>query len=88
MVADARLFGTSGGELLSRSLDRDPHLAVSCSARRPDVDDAVHYLQYGAMDYLRKPFDLSHVEAAVQKVPARRQAELMRERGSGPAAQG
>jgi putative nucleotidyltransferase with HDIG domain len=80
MVADARLFGTAAGELLSRSLERDPNLAIVVTSSPASVEDAVHYLQYGAMDYLRKPFDLTHLEAALQRV-LRRRAELMRERG-------
>jgi putative nucleotidyltransferase with HDIG domain len=82
MIAEARVFGTTGGELLSRSLSRDPHLAVIVLSSLPDVTDAVRYLQYGAMDYLPKPLDLSHVEAAVQRA-LRRRTELMEERGAG-----
>ncbi|HEU5303449.1 MAG TPA: HD domain-containing phosphohydrolase [Gemmatimonadales bacterium] len=82
MVAEARVFGTLGGELLSRSLSKDPHLAVIVLSSLPDVTDAVRYLQYGAMDYLPKPLDLSHVEAAVQRA-LRRRSELIRERGAG-----
>lgn len=81
MIAEARVFGTAGGELLSRSLSRDPHLAVIVLSSLPDVSDAVRYLQYGAMDYLPKPLDLSHVEAAVQRA-IRRRTELVRERGA------
>jgi putative two-component system response regulator len=80
MVADARLFGTPAGELLSRSLERDPNLAIVVTSSLPSVEDAVHYLQYGAMDYLSKPFDLTHLEAALQRA-LRRRSELMRERG-------
>lgn len=80
MLADARLFGTGNGELLSRSLERDPNLAVLVMSARAEVNDAVQYLQYGAMDYLAKPLDLSHLEAALQRA-LRRRAELVRERG-------
>jgi putative nucleotidyltransferase with HDIG domain len=80
MLADARLFGTGNGELLSRSLERDPNLAVLVLSGRVDVNDAVQYLQYGAMDYLAKPIDLSELEAAVQRA-IRRRAELAHERG-------
>lgn len=80
MVADARLFGTSNGELLSRSLERDPNLAILVSSTTVDVEEAVRYLQYGAMDYLRKPIDLAMLEAALQRA-LRRRAELMRDRG-------
>lgn len=80
MVADARLFGTASGELLSQSTERDPNLAVLVLSSRADVSDAVQYLQYGAMDYLAKPVDLAQLEAALQRA-LRRRAELCRERG-------
>jgi putative two-component system response regulator len=80
MIADASLFGTPGGELLSRSLERDPNLAILVSSSSNEVNDAVHYLQYGAMDYLRKPIDLSQLEAALRRA-LRRRTELIRERG-------
>ena len=82
IIAEARLFGAGGGELLSRSLARDPNLAVLVVSSRPEVADAVRYLQYGAMDYLPKPLDLPGVEAALQRA-LRRRAELTRERGAG-----
>jgi putative two-component system response regulator len=80
MLADTRLFGTPAGELLSASLERDPNLAILVSSANHSVDDAVHYLQYGAMDYLLKPLDPARLEAAVQRALKRR-AELMRDRG-------
>ena len=80
MLADTRLFGTGNGELLSRSSERDPNLAILVMSERADVNDAVQYLQYGAMDYLSKPLDLAQLEAALQRA-LRRRAELVRERG-------
>ena len=82
MIAESRLFGAGEGELLSRSLAREPHLAVLVLSSVPDVSDAVRYLQYGAVDYLPKPLDLPNVEAAVQRA-LRRRSELIRERGVG-----
>ncbi len=80
MLADSGLFGTPAGELLSRSLERDPNLAILVSSTSTAVDDAVHYLQYGAVDYLPKPIDLARLEAALQRA-LRRRAEVVRERG-------
>jgi putative two-component system response regulator len=80
MLADARLFGTPSGELLSRALERDPNLAVLVAGAADRVDDAVHYLHYGAMDYLTKPIDLPNLEAALQRA-LRRRSDLIRERG-------
>lgn len=82
MIAEARLFGAGGGELLSQALARDPNLAVLVLSSRPDVADAVRYLQYGAMDYLSKPLDLPAAEAALQRA-LRRRAERIHERGAG-----
>jgi putative nucleotidyltransferase with HDIG domain len=82
MIAEARLFGAGGGELLSKSLTRDPNLAVVVLSSTPDVTDAVRYLQYGAMDYLPKPLDMPSVEAAVQRA-LRRRTELIQERAAG-----
>ena len=81
MIAEARLFGAGGGELLSKALSRDPNLAILVLSSRPDVTDAVHYLQYGALDYLPKPLDLAKVEVAVQR-GLRRRTELINERGA------
>jgi putative two-component system response regulator len=81
LIAEARLFG-AGGELLSRSLARDPDLAILVLSSRPDVADAVRYLQYGAMDYLPKPLDLAAVEAALQRA-LRRRDERIHERRAG-----
>jgi len=54
---ETRLFGASGGEFLSRWLTRDASLAVLVLSSRPP-SPTVHYLQYGALDYLPKPLDL------------------------------
>jgi putative nucleotidyltransferase with HDIG domain len=80
MVADGRLSGTPEGELISRALTRDPNLAILVSSSDCTVEDAVHYLQYGAMDYLPKPLDPAQLEAALQRA-LRRRSELVRDRG-------
>jgi putative nucleotidyltransferase with HDIG domain len=80
MLAEDDVSGTPHGELLSRALTRDPNLAILVSTAEGTVEDAVRYLQYGALDYLRKPLDASHVEAAIQRA-LRRRSELVRERG-------
>jgi cyclic di-GMP phosphodiesterase len=82
MIAEARLFGAGGGELLSQALARDPNLAVLVVSSRPDVADAVRYLQYGALDYLPKPLDLPGVEAALQRALRRRIERIQERSGS------
>ena len=80
MLADTRLFGTRNGELLSRALARDPNLAILVMSAHPEVSEAVQYLQYGALDYLPKPPDLTQMEASLQR-GLRRREELIGERG-------
>jgi putative nucleotidyltransferase with HDIG domain len=80
MVADGRL-GTSGGELIAAALTRDPNLAILVSSPATSAEEAVHFLQYGASDYLPKPIDLARLEAALQRA-LRRRSELVRDRGA------
>jgi putative two-component system response regulator len=80
LVAEAKLCGTPQGELLSQALTRDPHLAILVTSAAGTVEDAVHHLQYGAMDYQMKPLDPARLEIAVQRA-LRRRSESMRERG-------
>jgi putative two-component system response regulator len=79
MISEARLFGTRNGDLLSKSLERDPGLAIIVLSDQPEISEAVHFLQYGAVDYLAKPVDLAHLEVALQRA-LRRRGELLRER--------
>jgi len=80
MLAEDDVSGTPHGDLLSHALTRDPNLAILVSTAQGTVEEAVRYLQYGALDYLRKPLDPSQVEAAIQRA-LRRRSELVRERG-------
>jgi putative two-component system response regulator len=77
MLADSRLFGTPAGELFARALERDPNLAIIVSSSTPEVNEAVHYLQCGALDYLHKPIDLAHLEAALHRALRRRADSIM-----------
>ena len=81
MLADAKLFGTPAGELLARALERDPNLAILVSSSTPDINEAVDYLRYGALDYLQKPIDLARLEAALYRA-LRRRADSIKERGT------
>src|SRR6187397_1087669 len=60
-------------------MERDPNLVVLVSSSTPTVDEAVHYLQYGAVDYLPKPLTPDRLEPALQRA-LRRRSELVRER--------
>lgn len=79
MLADSKLVGTPARELLARALERDPNLAILVSSSTPDMNEAVHYLQYGALDYLQKPIDLVQLEAALHRA-LRRRTDSIKER--------
>ena len=78
MVTDGRPSATPQGELLSQALIRDPTLAVLVCSATATIEDAVHYLQYGALDYLSKPVDPARLEASLQRA-LRRRVELIRQ---------
>jgi DNA-binding response OmpR family regulator len=65
-------LAVTNGEKRSRT----GHLV--CSAA-PTIDGAVHYLPYGALDYLLKPVNPARLEASLQRV-LRPRVELIRQR--------
>ncbi|MFL5447496.1 MAG: HD domain-containing phosphohydrolase [Gemmatimonadales bacterium] len=79
MITDGPPSGTPDGELLSQALTRDPTLAILVCSATAIIEDAVHYLQYGALDYLLKPVDPARLEASLERA-LRRRVELIRQR--------
>ncbi|MFL5547952.1 MAG: response regulator, partial [Gemmatimonadales bacterium] len=79
MITDGSPSGTPDGELLSQALTRDPTLAILVCSATAIIEDAVHYLQYGALDYLLKPVDPARLEASLERA-LRRRVELIRQR--------
>ena len=65
LVVDKNLPGMSGLDLVSRLRDvRDDFEAVMMTADA-DVDSVVRCLELGVFQYIRKPFELSEIHAAV-----------------------
>jgi two-component system response regulator TctD len=63
VVLDLMLPGLGGKEVLQRLRRRRSHIPVLVLTARSDVDDKVGALDYGADDYLVKPFDFRELEA-------------------------
>lgn len=63
VVLDLMLPGLSGQEVLSRLRRRGSGTPVLVLTARSGVDDKVGVLDYGADDYLVKPFDFRELEA-------------------------
>jgi putative two-component system response regulator len=66
----------NGMELLGHVHELHPDVAVVMITGVPDVEDAVHCLANGAMDYLMKPFRLDEVRVRVAKAMDRRRLIL------------
>lgn len=67
VVADIRMPGMSGLELLSRLRERVPELPVIIMTAHSDLDSAVSAYQGGAFEYLPKPFDVDEAVALVRR---------------------
>jgi len=67
VIADIRMPGMSGLELLSRLRDHAPELPVIIMTAHSDLDSAVSAYQGGAFEYLPKPFDVDEAVALVRR---------------------
>ena len=67
VVSDIMMSGMSGLEMVPLVLALRPETAVVMLSGVQTVESAVGAMRAGAYDYVMKPFDLLHVEAAVQR---------------------
>lgn len=77
VILDLRLGDVSGLELLREARSRLPMLKAIVITAHGDVDSAIEAMRLGAYDFIKKPFDLEEVLAAVQN--ALRTDELERQ---------
>lgn len=73
VVADLRMPGMNGLELLAFIKEKYPLLPVIMISAHGEVEDAVAAMKAGAFDYLVKPFDAEELLIRIQKA-ARQQA--------------
>ena len=66
VVADVRMPGASGIELLRMARKEHPGLPFLLVTAYADVRDAVNAMRLGAVDYLSKPVDLDELLTAVR----------------------
>lgn len=67
VIADIRLNGESGLELMQALRQQQPELPVIIMTAYSDLDSAVRAFQGGAFEFLAKPFDLDEVGRLVRK---------------------
>jgi two-component system response regulator AtoC len=67
VLLDVRLPDVDGLEILQRLSQDHPDTVVIMITGYPNIEDAVASIKQGALDYLVKPFHLSHLESLVAK---------------------
>src|ERR1700732_3012381 len=77
VVADLKLPGASGLDVLRASKSADATIPVLLLTAYGSVEEAVTAMKEGAFDFLQKPVDLDHLKLLVER--AARQQELLRE---------
>jgi putative nucleotidyltransferase with HDIG domain len=76
MLLDVNLPGTNGIELVPRIMELEPGIALLMLTAVNDATTAALCMQRGALDYLIKPIDLTHLGRAVRHALERRRSEL------------
>jgi EAL domain-containing protein (putative c-di-GMP-specific phosphodiesterase class I) len=80
IVSDIQMPGFDGMELLRRVRERDLDVPVILMTGNPSLSTAVRAIDYGALKYLTKPFDLEELVVVVRDaVRLRRLARAKRE---------
>jgi putative two-component system response regulator len=76
ILLDVNLPGTNGIDLVPRILELEPSVAILMLTAVNDATSAALCMQRGALDYLLKPIDLSHLGRAIRRGLERRTALL------------
>ena len=71
VITDLRMPKLSGMELLRELKRLDPLLNIVVITAYPSVENAVEAMQYGACDFLTKPFDITQIQAILYRCQQR-----------------
>ncbi len=85
LVSDIRMPGGSGLDLLAKIKLRFPGLPVIIMTAFSDLDSAVSAFQYGAFEYLPKPFDVPKAVELIRRALEESQREQVAEERMGAA---
>jgi diguanylate cyclase (GGDEF)-like protein/PAS domain S-box-containing protein len=67
VLSDIMMGGITGLQMVPQVLERSPDTVVLMISGEQNIESAIEALRAGAFDYITKPFDLRHVEAAVKR---------------------
>ncbi|HZG50688.1 MAG TPA: HD domain-containing phosphohydrolase [Pyrinomonadaceae bacterium] len=76
IISDINMEGMSGLEMIPHVREIAPETVIIMISGAQTIEYAIDALRAGAFDYVTKPFDLRHVEMAVER--AREHHELLR----------
>ncbi|HMH45481.1 MAG TPA: EAL domain-containing protein [Pyrinomonadaceae bacterium] len=72
VISDINMSGISGLEFLPTILSKSPDTVVIMVSGQQTIDYAIEAMRAGAFDYITKPFDIPHIEAAVSRALSHR----------------
>jgi diguanylate cyclase (GGDEF)-like protein len=78
VISDIDMGGMSGIELIPKLHSISPDTVVVMISGNQNIETAIEAMRVGAFDYITKPLDLRHVEAAVERALHHR--NLLREK--------
>lgn len=78
VISDINMDGISGLELVPYVLKESPETVVVMISGQQMIETAIEAMRAGAFDYITKPLDINHVEAAVLR--ALRHHQLLEEK--------
>lgn len=67
VISDIKMPGISGLELIPKIFELSPDIVVMMISGNQMIDTAIEAIHAGAFDYIKKPFEIDHVEMAVQR---------------------
>lgn len=70
VLSDINMPGISGLDLVPRILAKSPETVVVMVSGEQTIESAIEAMRAGAFDYVTKPLDLRHVQAAVDRALA------------------
>lgn len=76
LIVDIKSPGLSGAKTLAKMITEHPDTGVILMTAAADIRTAVEAMQFGAYDYLTKPFDLDDLSGRVSKALERRKLAL------------
>jgi diguanylate cyclase (GGDEF)-like protein len=78
VISDINMRGMSGLDLVPTILAQDTDSVVVMISGQHSIESAIESMRVGAFDYITKPLDIQHVDAAVRR--ALRHRELLKQR--------